>query len=679
MCCPRSGYRPSLWGTLSQFPFYAAEKFGQAFDDVDAALDSFADRHSSTIEAIEGAVDAVADRLEKLPGAAVVADLLFEDEEEQTQARTSDVPKEPEATPEQKELAREAVDAFCAGYSDTSQVVPSDRDLTAFWSRCNLLYACVFNAEPLAEAFAGQLDGVSVGKATGSSTGSSNVAGAKKAQVAAASWDEALEPRFLRTLLALEYFHAHCGSVGAAITVAVAQRAGRQLRALGTARGLTEDGAEEPVAQTLLEVATRLAKVLLGEATALDGEWTPKKTPGRAIHSISRGTIRWFDGTMSELTPEGLNKVSVPLLGRVRRAELSENGQELVWAHGDIWVRASVALSVEDKGCSGSDCVCFLVQLDRAPEGPAAKLGLDIQKAAGYLRIQRVREGLVRAWNLEHLDKEVRCGDHIVAVNGVTENCDRIVDVITMAMRLQILVRRPAQSGSSSSTQPASGTATKARIAPPILHVRSPNGQQASAGEYHVVDGEKPNGQPLWRKVGGGADRWLYSSTSGAWTISDQDEKDKNFKSTAGFIASLAPHGGAMPHEVRWKIWDGTQKKWTLDVDIIASAPALKGPLDGPMRNIPSSSLPLDMPRGEVEETMPPAEADLLSLDERPKAAPSPAKDCAPFVVEADLLNLEELPNGATTGSTAAQKSLPIAAGMARNGGCDAEWRGWTA
>jgi len=94
--------------------------------------------------------------------------------------------------------------------------------------------------------------------------------------------------------------------------------------------------------------------------------------------------------------------------------------------------------------------------------------------------------------------------------------------------------------------------------APVALRVLSPNGQQKCAGDYELVPGERPNGQPLWRKTDG--KRWLFSSKTQKWCIGGKDVREKNFQVTAGWIYHGARHGGAMPDEVRgtWARWDGT-------------------------------------------------------------------------------------------------------------------------
>jgi len=48
---------------------------------------------------------------------------------------------------------------------------------------------------------------------------------------------------------------------------------------------------------------------------------------------------------------------------------------------------------------------------------------------------------------------------------------------------------------------------------PTLLHVDSPNGWPECAGMYKIVQDEMPNGQAVWKRVGG--ETWLYSSPHG--------------------------------------------------------------------------------------------------------------------------------------------------------------------
>eukprot|EP00662_Eupelagonemidae_sp_cell21_P057973 gene57973-biopygen44327 len=55
---------------------------------------------------------------------------------------------------------------------------------------------------------------------------------------------------------------------------------------------------------------------------------------------------------------------------------------------------------------------------------------------------------------------------------------------------------------------------------PAALHLRSPNGQQECSGRYVLVDGERPNGHPLWKHDALGVPETL------PWKCSPGDAKD---------------------------------------------------------------------------------------------------------------------------------------------------------
>jgi len=92
---------------------------------------------------------------------------------------------------------------------------------------------------------------------------------------------------------------------------------------------------------------------------------------------------------------------------------------------------------------------------------------------------------------------------------------------------------------------------------PAKLHVKSPNGQQRSAGEYVLVAGTQANGHPLWRQMGG--KYWLYSGTNGMWIFGSSIAKEKNFDCSRGVIYSNTQHGGVMPDRLKslWLRLDG--------------------------------------------------------------------------------------------------------------------------
>lgn len=97
------------------------------------------------------------------------------------------------------------------------------------------------------------------------------------------------------------------------------------------------------------------------------------------------------------------------------------------------------------------------------------------------------------------------------------------------------------------------------------LHVRSPNGQQKCAGRFMLVEGERPNGSPLWKHKE--EDMWLYSSTNGRWHIGEASEKAEGFKSGTSVVYCPEPHGGRWPEECAgWQRLDG--EEWLKDGSI---------------------------------------------------------------------------------------------------------------
>jgi len=372
-----------LWGSLSQLPFYAVDRLDAAFNSMDDAIDAFAERHSSALDATEQAFNALADRVE------VLADFLFD--ESPSEASAEERREEPEVSAEQRERARELVAEFCGGYSEP-RVAPSEEELEALRSRCSLLYSCVLDPGPLAEAFSQQL-----------------------------AQDEAWQPR-LRALVALGHLHRADG-VGKELAAATARRAGGHIRRLAELPGCAE--------------ASGLASELLGEASALDGHWTNKRGPGLRVEVIERGTLRRSDGTSAELTPCGLNLVSAPLGGAECHAELLEG--ELLWSSGEVWVR-------DTRSAAGGPR--FVVAVEKSSSGPAARLGLEIAHKDGKeLVVLEVSEGLIAQWNTDNPGSEVVPGDCICAVNGVKGDSAKLVEAISTSKQLELLLARPQPSG----------------------------------------------------------------------------------------------------------------------------------------------------------------------------------------------------------------------------------------
>lgn len=96
---------------------------------------------------------------------------------------------------------------------------------------------------------------------------------------------------------------------------------------------------------------------------------------------------------------------------------------------------------------------------------------------------------------------------------------------------------------------------------PQTIYVRSPLGQQKCAGEYALASEELVNGQPIWKQKRGICQ--LYSSSSGKWTISCNDVKEKSKKAKHEVITVRCetPHNGTMPDKVGsvWFRLDGDE------------------------------------------------------------------------------------------------------------------------
>uniref|UniRef100_A0A7S2CDA9 Uncharacterized protein n=1 Tax=Alexandrium andersonii TaxID=327968 RepID=A0A7S2CDA9_9DINO len=197
VCCPRAEACTSTWGALSQLPFYAVHRIDSMFDKVDDALDAFEERHAATFDAADKAFAVFGDRVEAL------ADFVFQETPSDSEEERR--PRGPEFSPQQLEEAEALVTEFCEDYTET-RVVPSEDDLSSFWSRCSVLYGCVLSPEPLARAIEEQLARVPHGD------------------------EEAWQPQ-LRALHVLVDLRQR-GAVGQEISADVVQRAGHHLRRL---------------------------------------------------------------------------------------------------------------------------------------------------------------------------------------------------------------------------------------------------------------------------------------------------------------------------------------------------------------------------------------------------------------------------------------------------------------
>lgn len=252
ICCPRSEARSSLWGALSQWPFYAATKIEAAFDSFDLACDDFIERHSATLEAGEKVLDAVANKVE------YIAELIIPDSDTDSEAdrRKAAAAGSVEERVEAEELLAEfcAVGALLgAGSSNARDAAREAEALERLWSQLSLLYARSLDPQPIAAAFCRQL-----------LAGQQEPGGASPAE--------------LRTLAALADVQRR-GAVGGAIATEVlrgcspaARLAQQRLRTLAGQKAQGEappPGCGDGVDQA---AATRLAAALLsrdGEATVV--------------------------------------------------------------------------------------------------------------------------------------------------------------------------------------------------------------------------------------------------------------------------------------------------------------------------------------------------------------------------------------------------------------------------
>mmetsp|Transcript_105325 Transcript_105325/g.307893 ORF Transcript_105325/g.307893 Transcript_105325/m.307893 type:complete len:302 (-) Transcript_105325:28-933(-) len=87
-----------------------------------------------------------------------------------------------------------------------------------------------------------------------------------------------------------------------------------------------------------------------------------------------------------------------------------------------------------DTSWSSSQDGYFTIQIDRSSGG---KLGVDIDDSNGVsLIIMRMKAGLIEDWNRRRGDAVVRVGDHVVEVNGICGDVDRMFEECTTASAL---------------------------------------------------------------------------------------------------------------------------------------------------------------------------------------------------------------------------------------------------
>jgi len=113
---------------------------------------------------------------------------------------------------------------------------------------------------------------------------------------------------------------------------------------------------------------------------------------------------------------------------------------------------------------------------------------------------------------------------------------------------------------------------------PPLaLRVRSPNGQASCAGVYELVQGERPNGQALWKQQD--VNHWIYCGKNGRWAIAGLDVKEDGFSRTAGFISQTEVSRDQLPDEYTspWQRWDGSQFVTDPEIEVATAQPKSGG------------------------------------------------------------------------------------------------------
>eukprot|EP00927_Polykrikos_kofoidii_P004445 TRINITY_DN11751_c0_g1_i1.p1 TRINITY_DN11751_c0_g1~~TRINITY_DN11751_c0_g1_i1.p1 ORF type:complete len:991 (-),score=159.89 TRINITY_DN11751_c0_g1_i1:160-3132(-) len=81
------------------------------------------------------------------------------------------------------------------------------------------------------------------------------------------------------------------------------------------------------------------------------------------------------------------------------------------------------------------------------------------------------------------------------------------------------------------------------------------------AGRYVLVQAERPNGAPLWRRVLPG-NCWVYCGTGGQWFVGTDDERSIDFKCDTGVIVSQEHWNQRFPNAIEpggWLVFGGGQ------------------------------------------------------------------------------------------------------------------------
>lgn len=145
------------------------------------------------------------------------------------------------------------------------------------------------------------------------------------------------------------------------------------------------------------------------------------------------------------------------------------------------------------------------------------------------------------------------------------------------------IVPSPAAAGAdrslSSVSSPQAGGAGSAAVTPhpettapgvpQRLRFVSPTWQKECDGEYLLIEGNEPNGRPVWKKQDG--ERWLYCNTDKNWACGGPSEHEKGFNCKNGFIFNARSMGAASPDHLAggWMLFDG--EGWREDPDVAAT------------------------------------------------------------------------------------------------------------
>lgn len=113
--------------------------------------------------------------------------------------------------------------------------------------------------------------------------------------------------------------------------------------------------------------------------------------------------------------------------------ETPEEPAEVAQASGSECLQAQQDIAPQDTSC-------FCVMLDKRK--PNFRLGIDVDTTQGLaLLVDAVTGGLVEEWNRLHPDLQVRAGDQIVEVNGISGDAQAIFKECRHAQHLEMRIR----------------------------------------------------------------------------------------------------------------------------------------------------------------------------------------------------------------------------------------------